>query len=185
MSICTLVSGATTCGSGLCMSMCMRSESASASHSSPPQLKGVRVISARARARVCAGTISQISLLCLFVCRCPCHKHTHTQTSSTKNTGTYMSCNDRKSFICTGRRKHNRTPTQAHTARYSLHLRHALESVGLHRRYSLRRKIHEISLRGAGACADERCTGVVAAEAAAAEGHCPRYGRARDGALVV
>jgi hypothetical protein len=28
-------------------------------------------------------------------------------------------------------------------------------------------------LRGAGACADERRTGVVAAEGAAAKGHCP------------
>ncbi len=54
----------------LCMYVCMRRESESASHSSPPQLKGVRVISACARARVCAGTISLISLLCLFVCRC-------------------------------------------------------------------------------------------------------------------
>ena len=49
------------------VNVCMRSESASASHSSPPQLKGVRVISACACARVCAGTISLISLLCLFV----------------------------------------------------------------------------------------------------------------------
>jgi hypothetical protein len=98
-----------------------------------------------------------------------------------------MYSNDRKSFICFEGGKHNRTPTQAHTARYSLHLRHALESVGLHRRYSLALQIQCTSLRGAGAChgADERRTGVVAAEAAAAEGHCPRYGRARDGALVV
>ncbi len=36
----------------LCMYLCMRSESESASHSSPPQLKGVRVISACARAFV-------------------------------------------------------------------------------------------------------------------------------------
>ncbi len=36
----------------LCMYDCMRSENESASHSSPPQLKGVRVISARGRARV-------------------------------------------------------------------------------------------------------------------------------------
>jgi hypothetical protein len=36
----------------LCMYMFMRSESASASHSSPPQLKGVRVISA-SRAHAC------------------------------------------------------------------------------------------------------------------------------------
>ncbi len=32
----------------LCMYVCVRSESESASHSSPPHLKGVRVISARA-----------------------------------------------------------------------------------------------------------------------------------------
>ena len=37
----------------LCMYVCMRSESESASHSSTPQLKRERVISARARARVC------------------------------------------------------------------------------------------------------------------------------------
>ena len=36
---------------------------------------------------VCACTISLISLLCLFVCRC---------RSNTKNTGQYMSSNDRK-----------------------------------------------------------------------------------------
>ncbi len=53
----------------LCMHVCMRSESESASHSSPPQFKGVRVISARARVRVRAGTIALISLLCLFVYR--------------------------------------------------------------------------------------------------------------------
>ncbi len=43
--------------------------------------------------------ISLISLLCLFVCRCTTwHKHTthtHTHTSNTKNTGKYMSSNDR------------------------------------------------------------------------------------------
>jgi hypothetical protein len=95
-----------------------------------------------------------------------------------------MPSNDRKSFICTEEGKHNRTPTQAHTSRYSLHLRHALESVGRHRRYAPPRKFQCTSFRGAGACADERRTGVVAAEAAAAKGHCPRYGRARDGAYV-
>jgi hypothetical protein len=40
-------------------------------------------------------------------------------------------------------------------------------------------------LPGAGACAHERRTGVVAAEGAAAKGHCPRYGRARDRSFVV
>ncbi len=36
----------------VCMYDCVRSESESASHSSPPQLKGVRVISARAHAHL-------------------------------------------------------------------------------------------------------------------------------------
>jgi hypothetical protein len=85
-----------------------------------------------------------------------------------------------KSFICTEGGKHNRTPTQAHTSRYSRHLRQALESVGRHRRYALRRKIQVTSSRGAGACADERRTGVVAAEAAAAKGHCPWLGLRRQ-----
>jgi hypothetical protein len=122
--------------------------------------------------------------VCVYI---PVHTVTQkqqTHTTNTKNTGKYMSSNDRKSFICTEGGKHNRTPTQAHTSRYSLHLRHALESVGLHRRYALRRKNQALSSRGAGACADERRTGVVAAEAAAAKGHCPRYGRARHGTLV-
>ena len=95
-----------------------------------------------------------------------------------------MSSNDRKSFICTEGGKHNRTPTQAHTSRYSRHLRHVLESVGLHRRYTLRLKIQATMLRGAGACADERRNGVVVAEGAVCKGHCPRYGRARDVSIV-
>jgi hypothetical protein len=37
----------------VCMYACLRSESESATHSSPPQLKGVRVISACARVCVC------------------------------------------------------------------------------------------------------------------------------------
>ena len=102
--------------------------------------------------------------------------HTHTHTSNTKNTGQYMSSSDRKSFIRTEGGKHNRIPTQAYTSRYSRHLRHVLESVGLHRHYSLRRKIQRSSLCGAGARAHERRTGVVAAEGAAAKGHCPRLG---------
>ncbi len=104
-------------------------------------------------------------------------------TRHTKNTdkcNKYMPNNDRKSFICTEGGKQNRTPTQAHTSRYSLHLLHALESVGLHRRYALARKIQCTSLRGAGACADERRTGVVAAEAAVAKGHCPWLGLRRQ-----
>ena len=53
-------------------------------------------------ARVCwsTGTISLISLLCLFVCRCtPWHKHTHTHASNTKNTGKYEASNDRKTTL--------------------------------------------------------------------------------------
>ncbi len=76
-------------------------------------------------------------------------------------------------------------PTQAHKSRYSRRLQHAFESVGLHRRYSLKRKIQCTTLRGAGACAHERRTGVVAAEGAAAKCHCPRYGRARDRSFVL
>jgi hypothetical protein len=143
-----------------------------------------------ARVWACAGTISLISLYCVCLSAgahrdTNTHTHTHTHTGNTKNTVKYMSSNDGKSFIRTEGGTHNRTPTQAHTSRYSLHLRHALESVGLHRRYELERKIQATSLRGAGACADERRTGVVAAEAAAAKAHCPRYGRARAGAFVV
>jgi hypothetical protein len=91
-----------------------------------------------------------------------------------------MSSNDGKSSICTERVKHNGTRTQAHTSRYSLHLRHALESVGLHRRYSPAQKIQCASLRGAGACADERRTGVVAAGAVATKGHSPWFGLGRQ-----
>ncbi len=64
-----------------CMYVCMRSESESASHSSPPQLKGVWVISTCARARVCSGTIPLISLLCLPVHTVRQKKNTHTQTT--------------------------------------------------------------------------------------------------------
>ena len=99
---------------------------------------------------------------------------------NTKNTGKYMSSNDRKYFICTEGGKHNRTPTQAHTSRYSRHLRHALESVGLHRRYTLVRKLQVATFRGAGACPHERRIGVVATEGAAAKGHGPRLGLGRQ-----
>ena len=40
------------------------------------------------------------------------------------------------------------------------------------------------TLKGTFSGADERRTDVVAAEAAVTKGHCPRYGRARDGAHV-
>jgi hypothetical protein len=69
--------------------------------------------------------------------------------------------------------KHNSTPTQAHTSWYSRHLCHILESVGRHRRDTLRRKIQYTTFRGAGACAHERRTGVVAAKGAVAKGYCP------------
>jgi hypothetical protein len=80
--------------------------------------------------------------------------------------------------------KQNRKPTQAHESWYSRHLCHILESVGRHRRDTLVIKHQVTALRGAGARAHQRRTGVVAAESAAAKGHCPRYGRARDGASV-
>jgi hypothetical protein len=76
--------------------------------------------------------------------------------------------------------KHNRTPTQAHTSWYSRHLCHILESVGRHRRDTLRRKTQCTSLRGTGARAHERRTGVVAAEGAVPKGHCPCLGLGRQ-----
>ena len=70
------------------------------------------------------------------------------------------------------------------TQMYSRHLRHPLEGIGRHRRDTPFVKTQCTNLRGARACADERRTGVVAAEAAAAKEYCPRYRNARDGALV-
>ncbi len=73
----------------LLMYVCMRSESESAWRSSLPQLKGVRAISACVSARVRAGTISLISLLCLFVCRWTpwqAHRDKHTHTHATLKT---------------------------------------------------------------------------------------------------
>ncbi len=72
----------------LCMYVCMRSESESGSHPSPPQLKGVRVISPCARVCVRDGTSSLISLLCLFVCRVHTETHTHTHKQTTLKTQT-------------------------------------------------------------------------------------------------
>ncbi len=70
------------------MNDCLRSESESASHSSPPQLKRVQVISTCVHARFRAGTVPLISLLCLFVCgRTPWHKkHSHKHTQATLKT---------------------------------------------------------------------------------------------------
>jgi hypothetical protein len=59
--------------------MCMRSESESASHSSPPQLKRVRVISACVCERVRAGTIPLISLYCVCL-SAGAHRDTKTHT---------------------------------------------------------------------------------------------------------
>jgi hypothetical protein len=75
----------------LCMYVCMRSESESASHSSLPQLNGVRVISACvcAHARLRWYYFANLSILsvCLPVhTRSPWHKHTHTQTQATLKT---------------------------------------------------------------------------------------------------
>ncbi len=66
-----------------CMCVLVRSENKSASHSSPPKLKCVRVISAYVSA--CSSTISLISLYCVcFVTQKHTHTHTHTQTLKTQ-----------------------------------------------------------------------------------------------------
>ncbi len=59
-----------------------------------------RMISTCAHARACAGTVSLISLLCLFVCRCtPWHKKHSLTQGNTINTDTYISRNDGKSTL--------------------------------------------------------------------------------------
>ena len=67
----------------LCMYMCIRSERKSVSHSSPPQLKGVRVISACVRACACWHYFANISTVSVCL---PVHtvtqKHTDTHTSN-------------------------------------------------------------------------------------------------------
>jgi hypothetical protein len=73
------------------MFVCMRSESQSASHSSPPQLKGVRVISACVCARVCVCWYYFAHLSPVSVCL-PVHtvtKKQHTNTTNTNNTDKY------------------------------------------------------------------------------------------------
>ncbi len=60
------------------------------------------------RERVCAATTVTVSL--------PVHIVTqkqHTHTTNTKNTDKYMSSNDRKAFICTGRGKHIKVLTSS------------------------------------------------------------------------
>jgi hypothetical protein len=119
-----------------------------------PHLKGVRVCTSCTS--VCAATFSVIHPLCLSVCL-------------------YM-------YI----RVYNRTPTEAHTSWYSRHLCHILESVGRHQRDTHAgpdthiRKTQKTTLRGAGARAHERRTGVVAAEGAVAKGYCPCLGLDRQ-----
>jgi hypothetical protein len=105
----------------LSMYVCMRSESESASHSSPPQLKGVRVIYACARARVCSGTISLISLycVCLFA---GAHRdaHTHTHTQATLKTLT-NSCQEiiEKQHLHSSKGKKEQIYTYTHTHKYA------------------------------------------------------------------
>ncbi len=65
----------------------MRSESESASHSSPPQLKGVYYFVNLSTVTVCLPVYTVT------------HTHTHTHTHNTKNTGKYMSRNDKKSTL--------------------------------------------------------------------------------------
>ncbi len=80
-----------------CMYMCRRSKNESASHSSPPQLKGVRVISA------CVHTISLISLLGLSVCQCtPTLEHTHTQAALKTQANTCQVVIENPSFVLKG-----------------------------------------------------------------------------------
>jgi hypothetical protein len=79
------------------MHVCMRSESDSASHSSPPLFKGVRVISACVRARVpsvCWYYFANLSTVSVCL---PVHTVTQTltHTSNTKNTDKYKPSNDR------------------------------------------------------------------------------------------
>ena len=71
----------------LCMYVCMRIESESASHSSPPQLKRFRVISACVCARLCWYYFANLSTVsvCLLV-HTVTHTHTHTHTQATLKT---------------------------------------------------------------------------------------------------
>jgi hypothetical protein len=85
----------------LCMSVCMRSEFESASQSSPPQLKGVRVISACACVCVCVLVLFRKYLYCVFL-SAGTHrgkKKLQIHKNNTTNTGKCMSSNDRKSTL--------------------------------------------------------------------------------------
>ncbi len=118
-----------------------------------------------------AGTIKFANLSTVSVCL-PVHtetqkKRTHTQATPKTQANTCPVMIENHSFVL------KEGNTIAHTSRYSLHLRHALESVGRHRRDTLKRKTQVAALRGAGARAHERRTGVVAAEGAPAKGFCP------------
>ena len=90
----------------LCMYVCMRSESESASHSSPPQLKGVRVISACVCTRcVCWYYFANLSTVSVCL---PVHtvtqKNTNTHKQQPQKTSKYMSSNEREnpSFVLNG-----------------------------------------------------------------------------------
>jgi hypothetical protein len=65
----------------LCMYVCMRSERESASNSSPPQLKGVRVISACARSLACWYYFANLSTVSVSL---PVHTVTHKKRTHTQ-----------------------------------------------------------------------------------------------------
>jgi hypothetical protein len=81
------------------MYVCMRSENESSSHSSPPQLKRVRVICMCARVCVCWYCFANLSTLCSSTGAHCGTTNNLSHTSNTKNTGTCMSSNDRKSTL--------------------------------------------------------------------------------------
>ncbi len=100
--------------------------------------------------------------------------HTHTQTTLKTHANTCQVLIENTSFEMNREDTiHNHRPTQVNVSRYARNIWHSVESVGLHRRYTLRPKIQCTTVRGAGACAHERRTGVVAAEGAVAKGGCP------------
>jgi hypothetical protein len=124
-----------------------------------------------------SSTVSEGFVSVHYMCECVCcYYFANPSTVSVCLTVHVRAC------VCP---PYNRTPTHSHTSWYSRHLCHILESVGRHRRDTHKRKTQCTTFRGAGACAHERRAGVVAAEGAAAKGHCPRYGRASDRAFVI